>query len=148
VPGICTRTRGSIAVTEWAICTLKYECLRQVLLIRGLEYLEQLLVGLRLLPQRIEAAHHHPGRGPRADSCGHQWSVTPTAKNVPVHIERRFFPKSASQASVSGPIGAHCLPSVPASHSIPGYTRTLTHAISPLLCRHPGLTLARSGIIA
>ena len=86
---------GSIAVTKRVIRTLKYEWLRRVPVIRRLDHLEILLADFvcyynswrphttlkRAVPDLIHAGQH--------------WQKpAQTAKAVPDHIERRFFPET------------------------------------------------------
>ena len=84
---------GSIAVTERVILTLKYEWLKRVPMIRGLDHLEQLL--------REFAAYYNEYRGhatlggavPSMIHRGEQWSKPEkSAKVLPSTIERRVFP--------------------------------------------------------
>jgi len=110
---------GSIAVTEGVIRTLKYEWLRHVPLIRGLDHLEQLLADFELYYNAWRPHSTLQGAVPDLIHAGHQWSPPPrTAKAVPAHIERRFFPETRitafrlAEAAQSG----HRLESLSRSH--------------------------------
>ena len=83
---------GSIAVTERVILTLKYEWLRRVPVIRGLDHLSRLLRefevyyneyrGHATLDGAIPSVIHRGERGHKPEK---------SAKNVPAGIERRVF---------------------------------------------------------
>jgi len=84
---------GSIAVTERVIRRLKFEWLRRVPLIRGLDHLEQLLADFACYYSGWRPHTALKGAVPDLVHAGQRWSVPPkTAKAVPAHIERRFFP--------------------------------------------------------
>jgi transposase InsO family protein len=86
---------GSIAVTERVIRTLKYEWLRRVPVIRGLEHLEILLRDFACYYNSWRPHTTLKGAVPDLVHAGQQWSgPTRTAKAVPDHIERRFFPET------------------------------------------------------
>jgi putative transposase len=86
---------GSIAVTERVIRTLKYEWLTRVPLIRGLDHLEQLLADFALYYNTWRPHSTLQGAVPDLIHAGQEWSAPPrTAKTVPAHIERRFFPST------------------------------------------------------
>jgi transposase InsO family protein len=86
---------GSIAVTERVIRTLKYEWLRRVPVIRGLDHLEQLLADFALYYNTWRPHSTLKGAIPDTIHAGQQWSAPPkTAKTVPANIERRFFPET------------------------------------------------------
>ena len=86
---------GSIAVTERVIRTLKYEWLKRVPLIRGLDHLEILLADFALYYNSWRPHTTLRGAVPELIHAGEQWSFPPkTAKTVPAHIERRFFPET------------------------------------------------------
>jgi len=86
---------GSIAVTERVIRTLKHEWLRRVPVIRGLDHLDQLL---REFAVYYNAWRPHTSLGgavPERIHAGQHWQKPErTAKAVPDHIERRFFPET------------------------------------------------------
>ena len=86
---------GSIAVTERVIRTLKYEWLKRVPAIKGLDHLGQLLADFACYYNAWRPHTTLNGAVPDLVHAGHQWSVPPkTAKTVPAHIERRFFPET------------------------------------------------------
>ena len=86
---------GSIAVTERVIRTLKYEWLKRVPVIKGLDHLEALLVDFACYYNSWRPHSTLRGAVPELIHAGQQWSVPPkTAKTVPANIERRFFPET------------------------------------------------------
>ena len=86
---------GSIAVTERVIRTLKYEWLTRVPVIKGLDHLAQLLADFVCYYNAWRPHSTLNGAIPDLIHAGQQWSVPPkTAKTVPAHIERRFFPET------------------------------------------------------
>jgi putative transposase len=86
---------GSIAVTERVIRTLKYEWLKRVPVIRGLDHLEQLLADFACYYNSWRPHTTLKGAVPELIHSGKQWSFpSKTAKTVPAHIERRFFPET------------------------------------------------------
>ena len=86
---------GSIAVTERVILTLKYEWLTRVPLIKGLDHLSQLLADFADYYNAWRPHTTLNGAVPELIHAGQQWSPPPrTAKTVPAHIERRFFPET------------------------------------------------------
>jgi len=86
---------GSIAVTERVIRTLKYEWLKRVPVIKGLDYLSQLLLDFADYYNSWRPHSTLKGAVPELIHAGEQWSVPPkTAKLVPAHIERRFLPET------------------------------------------------------
>ena len=90
---------GSIAVTERVIRTLKYEWLTRVPVIKGLDYLSQLLLDFADYYDSWRPHSTLKGAVPELIHAGQHWSVPPkTAKTVPAHIERRFFPETRGTA--------------------------------------------------
>ena len=90
---------GSIAVTERVIRTLKYEWLKRVPVIRGLDHLGQLLCDFVVYYNAWRPHSTLRGAVPDLVHAGHQWSPPGrTAKVVPAGIERRFF----SETRVTG----------------------------------------------
>ncbi len=86
---------GSIAVTERVVRTSKYEWLRRVPLIKVLDHLRALLVDFARSYNAWRPHSALEGAVPDVIHAGQQWSVPPrTAKTVPAHIERRFFPET------------------------------------------------------
>ena len=86
---------GSIAVTERVIRTLKYEWLKRVPVIKGLDYLSQLLLDFADYYDSWRPHSTLKGAVPELIHAGQHWSVPPkTAKTVPANIERRFFPET------------------------------------------------------
>ena len=86
---------GSIAVTERVIRTLKYDWLKRVPVITGLDHLGQLLADFASYYNAWRPHSALRGAVPDLIHAGQQWSVPPkTAKTVPGHIERRFFPET------------------------------------------------------
>jgi putative transposase len=85
---------GSIAVTERVIRTLKYEWLKRVPVIRGLDHLELLLADFACYYNCWRPHTTLEGAVPDVIHAGREWSAPArTAKAVPDHIERRFFPE-------------------------------------------------------
>ena len=83
---------GSIAVTERAILTLKYEWLRRVPLIRGLDHLVALLDDFAVYYNTYRGHTTLSGAPPAVIYRREQWSKPPkTAKMLPLAIERRVF---------------------------------------------------------
>ena len=90
---------GSIAVTERVIRTLKYEWLKRVPLIKGLDHLQALLADFACYYNSWRPHTTLNGAVPEVIHAGQQWSVPPkTAKALPAHIERRFFPETRIKA--------------------------------------------------
>jgi transposase InsO family protein len=86
---------GSIAVTERVIRTLKYEWLRRVPVIRGLDHLEVLLAEFACYYSSWRPHTTLDGAVPERIHAGQHWQKPArTAKAVPAHIERRFFPET------------------------------------------------------
>jgi len=84
---------GSIAVTERVILTLKYEWLKRVPVIRGLDHLGQLLGDFVLWYNEYRGHATLGGAVPSLIHRGEQWSKPEkSAKMLPPSIERRFFP--------------------------------------------------------
>jgi len=89
------RKHGSIAVTERVVRTLKQEWLRRVPLIKGLDHLEALLAEFACYYNSWRPHTSLNGAVPELIHAGQQWSAPArTAKTVPAHIERRFFPET------------------------------------------------------
>jgi len=90
---------GSIAVTERAILTLKYEWLRRVPLIRGLDHLVALLDDFALYYNTYRGHTTLRGALPAAIHRGDWWTTPPrSAKTLPHNLERRLFPDTAITA--------------------------------------------------
>jgi transposase InsO family protein len=86
---------GSIAVTERVIRTLKYEWLTRVPVIRGLDHLDQLLRDFVVYYNAWRPHTTLKGAVPDLIHAGQEWSAPArTAKTVPAHVERRFFPET------------------------------------------------------
>ena len=86
---------GSIAVTERVIRTLKQEWLRRVPVIRGLDHLDQLLREFAVYYNAWRPHTTLKGAVPDLIHAGQEWSAPArTAKTVPAHVERRFFPET------------------------------------------------------
>jgi len=86
---------GSIAVTERVVRTLKYQWLKRVPLIKGLNHLSQLLLDFADYYDSWRPHSTLAGAVPDLIHGGQRWSVPPkTAKTVPAHVERRFFPET------------------------------------------------------
>ncbi len=86
---------GSIAVTERVIRTLKYEWLKRVPVIRGLDHLELLLADFACYYNCWRPHTNLKGAVPDVIHAAREWSTPArTAKAVPAHIERRFFPET------------------------------------------------------
>ena len=86
---------GSIAVTERVIRTLKYEWLKRVPVIKGLDHLEPLLSDFVCYYNAWRPHFTLNGAVPDLIHTGQEWSAPArTAKTVPAHIERRFFPET------------------------------------------------------
>jgi len=82
-------------VTERVIRTLKYEWLRRVPVIRGLDHLGQLLADFTYYYNSWRPHSTLKGAVPDLIHAGQEWSAPPrTAKTVPAHIERRLFPET------------------------------------------------------
>jgi transposase InsO family protein len=83
---------GSIAVTERVILTLKYEWLKRVPVIRGLDHLSQLLQDFEIYYNDHRGYTKLGGAVPSVIHRGEQWSKPEkSAKTLPPHIERRVF---------------------------------------------------------
>ncbi len=86
---------GSIAVTERVIETLKYEWLKCVPVLKGLDHVHTLLADFACYYNCWRPHSTLQGAVPDLIHAGQQWSVPPkTAKTVPANIERRFFPET------------------------------------------------------
>jgi hypothetical protein len=84
---------GSIAVTERVILTLKYEWLKRVSVIRGLDHLSQLLHAFEIHYNEYRGHATLGGAVPQVIHRGEQWKKPEkSAKAVPTTIERCFFP--------------------------------------------------------
>jgi len=84
---------GSIAVTERVILTLKYEWLRRVPVIRGLDHLSQLLHDFEVYYNEYRGHATLGGGIPSVIHRGEQWDKPEkSAKTLPDNLERRFFP--------------------------------------------------------
>ncbi len=84
---------GSIAVTERVILTLKYEWLKRVPVIRGLDHLNQLLQDFEIYHNEYRGHTTLGGAAPSLIHRGGQWTKPEkSAKTLPPNIERRFFP--------------------------------------------------------
>jgi len=86
---------GSIADTERAIRTLKYEWLRRVPAIKGLDHLGKLLCDFAVYYNAWRP--HTTLKGAVLDliHAGQTWQAPArTAKTIPAHVERRFFPET------------------------------------------------------
>jgi putative transposase len=84
---------GSIAVTERAILTLKYEWLRRVPVIRGLDHLSQVLHNFEVYYNEYRGHTKLGGALPALIHRGEQWTKPEkSAKALPPNVERRFFP--------------------------------------------------------
>jgi len=86
---------GSIAVTERVIRTLKYEWLTRVPVIKGLDHLDALLADSVCYYNAWRPHSSLKGAVPDLIHTGQELSAPArTAKTVPAHIERRFFPET------------------------------------------------------
>ena len=84
---------GSIAVTERVILTLKYEWLKRVPVIRGLDHLSQLLRDFAIYYNEYRGHATLGGAVPSLIHRGEQWSKpAKSAKTLPTNVECRFFP--------------------------------------------------------
>ena len=84
---------GSIAVTERAILTLKYERLKRVPVVRGLDHLAQLLRDFAIYYNEYRGHAALGGAVPSVIHRGEQWAKPEkSAKTLPPNIERRVFP--------------------------------------------------------
>ena len=84
---------GSIAVTERVILTLKYEWLKRVPVIRGLDHLAQLLRDFAVYYNEYRGHATLGGAVPAVIHRGEQWTKpAKSAKTLPPNIERRLFP--------------------------------------------------------
>ena len=83
---------GSIAVTERVILTLKYEWLKRVPVIRGLDHLGQLLRDFAIYYNEYRGHATLGGAVPSVIHRGGQWTrPEKSAKTLPINIERRVF---------------------------------------------------------
>ena len=83
---------GSIAVTERVILTLKYEWLKRVPVIRGLDHLSQLLHDFEVYYNEYRGHATLGGALPAVIYRGEQWSKPEkSAKTLPLNFERRVF---------------------------------------------------------
>lgn len=90
---------GSIAVTERVILTLKYEWLKRVPVIRGLDHLSQLLHDFEVYYNEYRRHATLGGAVPQVIHRGEQWNKPEkSAKAVPATIERRFFADTQTTA--------------------------------------------------
>ena len=88
-----TSTHGSIAVTERVILTLKYEWLKRVPVIRGLDHLSELLGDFVAYYNEYRGHTTLGGAIPAVMYRGERWEKPEkSAKTLPVDMERRFFP--------------------------------------------------------
>ena len=86
---------GSIAVTERVIRTLKHEWLKRVPVIKGLDHLEALLADFACYYNGWRPHMALGGAVPELIHAGQHWQrPARTAKAIPAHIERRFFPET------------------------------------------------------
>jgi putative transposase len=84
---------GSIAVTERAILTLKYEWLRRVPVIRGLDHLSQLLHNFAIYYNEYRGHTTLGGAIPSVIHRGEQWArPEKSAKGIAENVQRRLFP--------------------------------------------------------
>ncbi len=85
--------RGSIAVTERVILTLKYEWLKRVPVIRGLDHLDRLLRDFALYYNDCRGHTTLGGAVPTVRYRGERWDKPEkSAKRLPTNLERRLFP--------------------------------------------------------
>jgi putative transposase len=83
---------GSIAVTERVILTLKYEWLKRVPVIRGLDHLGQLLRDFATYYNEYRGHATLGGAVPSLIHCGRHWSKPEkSAKTLPTNAECRVF---------------------------------------------------------
>jgi len=83
---------GSIAVTERVILTLKYEWLKRVPVIRGLDHLDQLLRDFAVYYNEYRGHATLGGAVPSVIHRGGQWTwPEKSANTLPPDVERRFF---------------------------------------------------------
>jgi putative transposase len=83
---------GSIAVTERVILTVKYEWLRRVPVIRGLDHLDELLRDFEAYYNEYRGHTTLGGAIPSVVHRGEHWDrPEKSAKAVPATIERRIF---------------------------------------------------------
>ncbi len=83
---------GSIAVTARVILTLKYEWLKRVPVIRGLDHLTQLLRDFVVYYNEYRGHTTLGGAVPSLIHRGEQWTKPEkSAKTLPANPERRFF---------------------------------------------------------
>ena len=84
---------GSIAVSERVIRTLKYEWLKRVPVIRGLDHLDQLLIDFVIYYTEYRGHATLGGAVPSVIHRGQQWTKPEkSAKTLPTNVECRFFP--------------------------------------------------------
>ena len=84
---------GSIAVTERVILTLKYEWLKRVPVIRGLDDLEQLLRDFAIYYNEYRGHTTLGGAVPSMIHRGRQWTKpAKSVKALPTNLERHVFP--------------------------------------------------------
>jgi len=83
---------GSIAVTERVILTLKYEWLKRVPVIRGLDHLSQLLHAFEIYYNEYRGHATLGGAIPSAVHRGEEWrKPEKPSKTLPVNVECRVF---------------------------------------------------------
>jgi len=83
---------GSIAVTERVILTLKYEWLKRVPVLRGLDHLAQLLRDFTVYYNEYRGHARLVGAVPSLIHRGEQWTKPEkSAKTLPPNVERRVF---------------------------------------------------------
>ena len=83
---------GSIAVTERVILTLKYEWLKRVPVIRGLDHLSQLVGDFAVYYNEYRGHTTLGGALPSVIHRGEQWTKPEkSAKTLPTNFERRVF---------------------------------------------------------
>ena len=84
---------GSIAVTERVILTLKYEWLKRVPVIRGLDHLDRLLRDFAVYYNDYRGHTTLEGAVPAVMYWGERWDKPEkSAKTLPTNLERRVFP--------------------------------------------------------
>ena len=83
---------GSIAVTERVILTLKYEWLKRIPVIRGLDHLSELSGNFALYYNEYRGHTTLGGAVPAAVYLGEPWDKPEkSAKTLPTNLERRVF---------------------------------------------------------
>ena len=83
---------GSIAVTERVILTLKYEWLKRVPVIRGLDHLDRLLRDFAVYYNDYRGHTTLGGTVPAVMYRGERWErPEKSAKTLPTNLQRRVF---------------------------------------------------------